>query len=121
MYDNYLNDFDWFMRADDDLYIKPERLEELLRSLDSGKAHLIGQAGLGNTLEYGQLSLGEGNYCMGGPGVIVSRETLSLVAPHLESCLLNLLTTHEDVELGRCIRQHVGITCTWVSLPQYIL
>jgi hypothetical protein len=36
--------------------------------------------------------------------VIISRETLDLVAPHLESCLLNLATTHEDVELGRCIR-----------------
>jgi chondroitin sulfate synthase len=76
-----------------------------LLSLDPDKAHLIGQAGLGNTLEYGQLSLGaQDNYCMGGPGVIFSRETLRQLAPHLESCMRQLLTTHEDVELGRCIR-----------------
>ena len=36
-----------------------------------------------------------------------------MVGPHLESCLLELLTTHEDVELGRCVRKHVGIACSW--------
>jgi chondroitin sulfate synthase len=114
MYDNYLNEYEWFMRADDDLYVRGDRLEQFLRSLDANKAHLIGQAGLGNSAEYGQLALGHrDNYCMGGPGVVVSRETLRSVAPFLRSCLLELLTTHEDVELGRCIRKHVGIACTW--------
>ncbi|VDD86367.1 unnamed protein product [Enterobius vermicularis] len=114
MADNHLNDFDWFMRADDDLYVRGDRLEQLLRSLDSDKAQLIGQAGLGSVAEYGQLALGEkDNYCMGGPGVVMSRETLRSVAPHLRSCLMEMLTTHEDVELGRCIRKHVGVACTW--------
>ena len=31
----------------------------------------------------------------------------------MEDCLQHLLTTHEDVELGRCIRKHVGVACTW--------
>lgn len=102
------------MRADDDLYVRSGRLEQFLRSLDSNKAHLIGQAGLGNSAEYGQLALGQkDNYCMGGPGVVISRETLRSVAPHLRSCLLELMTNHEDVEVGRCIRKHVGIACTW--------
>ncbi|KAH7695275.1 chondroitin disaccharide polymerase, partial [Aphelenchoides avenae] len=114
MYDNHLNDFEWFMRADDDLYVRGDRLEEFLRSLDSNKAHLIGQAGLGNSAEYGQLALGpKDNYCMGGPGVVLSREALRSVAPHLQSCLMELMTTHEDVEIGRCVRKHVGIACTW--------
>ncbi|KAM3722034.1 Chondroitin sulfate synthase sqv-5 [Dirofilaria immitis] len=114
MADHHLDDFDWFMRADDDLYVRGEQLETLLRSLDSNKAHLIGQAGLGNTAEYGQLALGQDdNYCMGGPGIVMSQMTLRLVAPHLRSCLMEMFTTHEDVELGRCIRKHVGVTCTW--------
>ncbi|VDN89969.1 unnamed protein product [Brugia pahangi] len=114
MADNHLDDFNWFMRADDDLYVRGEQLETLLRSLDSDKAYLIGQAGLGNTAEYGQLALGqEDNYCMGGPGIVMSRMTLRRVAPHLRSCLMEMFTTHEDVELGRCIRKHVGVTCTW--------
>uniref|UniRef100_F1LCV4 Chondroitin sulfate synthase 1 n=1 Tax=Ascaris suum TaxID=6253 RepID=F1LCV4_ASCSU len=70
MADNHLNDFDWFMRADDDLYVRGDKLERLLRSLDSDKAQFLGQAGLGNSAEYGQLALGQqDNYCMGGPGV----------------------------------------------------
>uniref|UniRef100_A0A914QQA3 Hexosyltransferase n=1 Tax=Panagrolaimus davidi TaxID=227884 RepID=A0A914QQA3_9BILA len=112
--DNYMEDFDWFIRADDDLYIRGEQLETFLRSLDPTKPHFLGQAGLGNTAEYGQLSLGQrDNYCMGGPGIVFSRETLRMLAPHLESCLLEMLTTHEDVELGRCVRKHVGIACSW--------
>ncbi|ETN78808.1 chondroitin N-acetylgalactosaminyltransferase [Necator americanus] len=114
MAENYLDEFDWFLRADDDLYVRGEELEKFLRSLDSSRAHAIGQAGLGNSAEYGLLALGStDNYCMGGPGVVMSKETLRLLSPHLESCLQHLLTTHEDVELGRCIRRHVGVACTW--------
>ncbi|CAD5207139.1 unnamed protein product [Bursaphelenchus okinawaensis] len=114
MYDNHIDNFDWFLRADDDLYVRGDLLEDFLGSLDPSKTHFIGQAGLGNSAEYGQLSLGPSeNYCMGGPGVILSKETLRTVAPYLESCLSELLTTHEDVEVGRCIRKHAGVACTW--------
>ncbi|CAJ0944265.1 unnamed protein product, partial [Mesorhabditis belari] len=114
MADNHIDNFDWFVRADDDLYIRGPELESFLRSLDSSRPYLVGQAGLGNSAEYGLLALGNtDNYCMGGPGVVLSRQTLRLLSPHLESCLSHLLTTHEDVELGRCIRRHVGVSCTW--------
>uniref|UniRef100_A0AC35UD19 Hexosyltransferase n=1 Tax=Rhabditophanes sp. KR3021 TaxID=114890 RepID=A0AC35UD19_9BILA len=114
MFDNHLNDFQWFMRGDDDLYVRPEKLEQFLRSLDYNKAHLLGQAGLGNKEEYGQLFLGpQDNYPMGGTSFVFSRESLRIIAPHLQNCLMNLLTTHEDVELGRCFKKHVGISCTW--------
>lgn len=32
---------------------------------------------------------------------------------HIKHCLANLYTTHEDVELGRCVRKFAGISCTW--------
>ena len=51
-------------------------------------------------------------YCMGGPGVIMSRATLAKVAPNLSYCLKNLYTSHEDTELGRCINQFVNVSCT---------
>lgn len=50
---------------------------------------------------------------MGGPGVIMSRETLRRVAPHIPTCLKNLYSTHEDVEIGRCVQKFAGIPCTW--------
>ncbi|KAL3121138.1 hypothetical protein niasHT_005398 [Heterodera trifolii] len=114
MFDNQLSNFHWFLRADDDLYVRTDQLKQFLIGMDPDRAHFIGQAGLGNSLEYGQLSLGaQDNYCMGGPGVLLSRETLRQLGPHLENCLRHLVTSHEDVELGRCVRRHVGIACTW--------
>ncbi len=114
MADHGLEDFEWFLRLDDDVYVRGDKLELLLRSLNSSRLWYIGQAGLGTPEEYGQLSLGgEDNYCMGGPGVVFSRATLRKLRPHIPSCLRNMYTTHEDVEIGRCVRKHVGITCTW--------
>ncbi|XP_057655597.1 chondroitin sulfate synthase 1 isoform X1 [Diorhabda carinulata] len=114
MYDNYIDKYEWFLRADDDVYIRTDRLEELLRSVDSRKAWFIGQTGRGNTEEIGLLSLDDDeNFCMGGPGVILSRETLKRIAPSVEECLSEVYTTHEDVELGRCVKKFAGISCTW--------
>ncbi|XP_044756530.1 chondroitin sulfate synthase 1 isoform X2 [Coccinella septempunctata] len=121
MHDNYINKYEWFMRADDDVYVRPDRLEELLRSVDSRKTWFIGQTGRGNSEEFGLLSLdSDENFCMGGPGVIFSRETLKRVAPFVEDCLRHLYTTHEDVELGRCVRRFAGVSCTWSYQMQVI-
>lgn len=114
MYDNYIDKYEWFLRADDDVYIRTDRLEDLLRSVDSSKPWFIGQTGRGNHEEFGLLSLdSDENFCMGGTGVIFSRETLKRMAPYVEQCLRQLYTTHEDVELGRCVRRFAGISCTW--------
>lgn len=43
MYDHYIDQFEWFLRADDDVYVRTDRLEELLRSVDSKKAWFIGK------------------------------------------------------------------------------
>jgi chondroitin sulfate synthase len=64
MHDNYLDEFEWFMRIDDDLYVNPDKLEVFLRSLNSSKMHYIGQPGLGKPEELGKLGLEE-NFCMG--------------------------------------------------------
>lgn len=114
MWNNFGDQYEWFLRADDDVYVRTDRLEKLLRSVDSRKAKYIGQAGRGNSEEFGLLSLEyDENFCMGGPGVIISRETLKRIVPHIKYCLKNLYTTHEDVELGRCVQKYAGIPCTW--------
>jgi chondroitin sulfate synthase len=114
MYDNFGDHFEWFLRADDDVYVRPDKLEAFLRSIDSRRPQFIGQAGRGSQEEFGLLSLEfDENFCMGGPGVLMSRATLAKVAPHVSYCLRNLYTTHEDVELGRCVQKFAGIPCTW--------
>ncbi|SPP78862.1 chondroitin sulfate synthase 1 [Drosophila guanche] len=122
MYEHYIDRFEWFIRADDDVYMEPDKLERFLRSIDSSKPQFIGQAGKGNSEEFGLLSLEfDENFCMGGPGVILSSETLRRVAPHIPTCLKNLYSTHEDVEVGRCVQKFAGIPCTWNYEMQYIL
>lgn len=114
MWEHFGDKYEWFFRADDDLYIRPDKIESFLRSIDSGKPLFIGQAGRGKQEEFGLLSLEyDENFCMGGPGIIFSRETLRRVAPHVKHCLQNLYTTHEDVELGRCVHKFAQIPCTW--------
>ncbi|XP_015432294.1 PREDICTED: chondroitin sulfate synthase 1 [Dufourea novaeangliae] len=122
MWNNYGDRFEWFLRADDDVYVRTDRLEQLLRSVNSRRAMYIGQAGRGNSEEFGLLSLEyDENFCMGGPGVILSRETLRRIVPHIKYCLRHLYTTHEDVELGRCVQKYAGIPCTWSYEMQSIL
>ncbi|PIK39716.1 putative chondroitin sulfate synthase 1 [Apostichopus japonicus] len=114
MHDNFIDKYEWFMRADDDVYIKGYKLEPFLRSLNGTKRLYVGQVGLGKTEEKGLLHLKHGeNYCMGGPGMIFSRETLKSIAPHISYCLKNLWSVHEDVEVGRCVRKFAEVDCTW--------
>lgn len=122
MWNHYGDRYEWFFRADDDVYVRTDRLEILLRSVDSRKPMYIGQAGRGNSEEFGLLSLEyDENFCMGGPGVVLSRETLRRIVPHIKYCLRHLYTTHEDVELGRCVQKYAGIPCTWSYEMQSIL
>ncbi|XP_077989415.1 chondroitin sulfate synthase 1-like [Glandiceps talaboti] len=114
MHDNYIDKYEWFMRADDDVFVRGEKLETFLRSINSSQSLFIGQAGLGNQEEFGKLFLNTGeNFCMGGPGMIFSRETLKKIAPNISYCLKNLYSTHEDVEVGRCVRKFAEVDCTW--------
>jgi chondroitin sulfate synthase len=87
-----------------------------------GKPYYIGQPGMGTKEEYGKLALGENeNFCMGGPGIILSRETLTRFTPHIKKCLKNFYTYHEDVELGRCVHKYANTSCTWSYEMQHIL
>ena len=113
MHDHYIDKYEWFVRADDDVFLKGEELAKYLSSLDSRELYYIGQPGKGRPEEIGKLGLPHGmSYCLGGPGVILSRATLAKIAPHINTCLQNIVTSHEDTELGLCIHRYTGISCT---------
>jgi len=104
----------WVLRADDDVFVQVEQLLAFLAPLDPGTPHYLGQAGRGRGQEEGNLGLGRHqNFCMGGPGVLLSVAALRLLAPSLPACRAAPVTAHEDVELGRCVERAVGISCTW--------
>lgn len=114
MHDHYGDQFEWFMRADDDVYVKTDKLSQFLRSINSNQLYFIGQAGRGSRSEKGTLNLAhDENFCMGGPGIILSRPALAKVVPHVHECLKDMYSTHEDVEVGRCVHRFAAISCTW--------
>lgn len=122
MYDHFIDEYDWFMRADDDVYVRSGAFEELLGKLDPQQKIYLGRAGMGKPEDLKRLQLlPHEKYCMGGPGVVFSQSALRVLAPQLEMCL-NAIIVHnkqsdlpwynEDVELGRCVSRVVGIQCS---------
>ena len=116
IFEHYINEFHWFVRADDDAYIRSDRLSEVLYSFDSSEDLLFGQPGVGKSHEKSKLGLkDEDNFCIGGVAVVMSQSLVRKVAPYLLTCLNETVTLHEDSELGRCIRRHVGVMCPWAK------
>lgn len=115
MHDNYIDKFNWFLRADDDAYIRVPELIKFLSTLDSNVPLYIGSPGLGRPEDLERIKLfPHERYCMGGPGVIFSRALLIQLAPYLDDCLENVVVSYnEDLEVGRCISRRLGIQCTW--------
>ena len=122
MYDHYIEEYDWFMRADDDVYIRSTAFEELLGKLDPQQKIYLGRAGMGKPEDLKRLQLlPHEKYCMGGPGVVFIQSALRVLAPQLEMCLSAIIFHNkhsdspwynEDVELGRCVSRVVGIQCS---------
>ncbi|XP_078620120.1 chondroitin sulfate synthase 1-like [Branchiostoma floridae x Branchiostoma japonicum] len=105
-------EYDWFMRADDDSYIHVDRLKHFLGKIDSSKKVYMGQPGYGFPEVRNKLGLNGRNFCMGGPGVIFSRAAIQALCPHLETCMEEVMSREEDVEIGRCVTNHLHIQCT---------
>jgi len=89
LYKEYVNQFQWFVRADDDVYINTPSLNVLLARMDPSVPVYMGASGAGRTEDLARLALqpGRENYCLGGPGVFISRAALASVGPHLHNCL----------------------------------
>ena len=113
MYDHCLEKFEYFLRIEDTAYIRPDLLENLLRSVNSSEVWLIGQSGQGLPEERSKLALLDNeNYCLGGPGMIISQAALKLIGPKITECLKHLHSPYEDVEVSRCFTRFANISCT---------
>lgn len=115
MHDNYINEYNWFLRADDDVYVRIPQLIQFLNTLDSSKLVYMGQPGMGKPQDLERIKLrADEHYCMGGTGVIYSNTLLKRLAPHLDECLTDVVVSYnEDLEVGRCISRRLNVQCTW--------
>ena len=111
---HFVDKYEWFIRADDDVYLRPNKLRRYLLRLDSSDDLVIGQPGTGKKEEIGKLGLGkDDNFCLGGPGIMMTSSVLRKVGPNIVVCLNQTASYHEDVEIGRCLRQFGGVMCPW--------
>ena len=79
--DHHGSDYEWFLRLYDDAYVHIEHLESFLRRIDSSQPLYISSPGFGRDDDV----FVEDNmvYCMGGPGIVLSKTTLASLSPKL--------------------------------------
>ena len=74
----------WYLRADDDIVINWANLEVFLNQLDHERTLLIGAPGFG---KHEEDFIEEGfAFCMGGPGVLMSKGLLDKIRGRLNLC-----------------------------------
>ncbi|RHZ43608.1 hypothetical protein Glove_979g4 [Diversispora epigaea] len=93
---NYGSRYDYFMKADDDVFIKIEKLSKTFFNTNSDLYDSESIEYFGYPDPYQKLM------CWGGPGYIISRGTLRLIYPYLEFCE-NEFHYGEDISLYQCI------------------
>ena len=111
--EHYIDKYNWFMRADDDCYVRVPQLMSFLNQLDPTELLYIGAPGQGRPVDLEKIKLFTHElYCLGGPGTIFSRSLLKQLAPHLNECLSEATSHHDDVEVGKCISRRLAVQCT---------
>ncbi|GAB1605906.1 glycoprotein-N-acetylgalactosamine 3-beta-galactosyltransferase 1-like [Argonauta hians] len=94
IYKNYFNDYDWFMKADDDTYVIVENLRYFLSAKDPKQPIYFG---------HHFKTIVKGGYHSGGAGYVLSKEALRRFALKGNSKICRQDGGAEDAEIGRCL------------------
>jgi len=119
--------FQWIYKVDDDAYVNFDALLSFLRTRSSEGHHMYGERGTGRAED--QEGLKNGGlvkpYCTGGPGYVMSRQTVKDTAPHFKECVNEFDNSkyreflwHSDTAIGICIYKHTGVGC-WDDKDYY--
>ncbi|XP_060085329.1 glycoprotein-N-acetylgalactosamine 3-beta-galactosyltransferase 1-like [Ylistrum balloti] len=95
-YEHYIQNYDWFLKADDDTYVIMENLRYLLSNYPTNKAGYLGY--------HFKVHMNQG-YMSGGAGYVINRQALRQVVEQgfqQNGCLED--GGDEDVEIGRCLQ-----------------
>ncbi len=105
VFEHYFNDFDWFLKADDDTYVIIDNLKNFVSHYDSESAIYFGC----------KFKVNEVVYMSGGAGYVLSREALKRfvkqsISNHTDTefCKAYSDDGAEDLEIGKCL-QNIGV------------
>ena len=108
LYDNYRDDYDYFLNCGDDTYVIVDNLRNYLRSVESRYLQNSGNgtAVMPPLLLGHHVVRGREWYVGGGPGYVFNRAALNLfVENNLKTCLADQLKSAEDRFISRCMRE----------------
>ncbi|XP_063724061.1 glycoprotein-N-acetylgalactosamine 3-beta-galactosyltransferase 1-like isoform X2 [Symsagittifera roscoffensis] len=98
LYENYVSEYHWFVKADDDTFLVVENLRAFLATLSPNEPHYLGK-------RFKAL----GGYTSGGAGYVISRKTLSKLGHGLKNKSLKCDDLNskapEDNAVGRCLKK----------------
>ena len=102
VYNNYIDEYDWFMKADDDTYVVLENLRYMLSLYDKKIPIYFG-------CKFRKFTTN--GYMSGGAGYVLSKKALRLfiekALPDPKLCSQGNIAS-EDVEIGKCL-ERVGV------------
>lgn len=100
IYRSFFSQYEWFVITPPSTYLSTKQLERLLVTMDPLTIVYMGHPS-------------SSGYCMGGPGIVLSRVALEGIVPHLENCLQNGSTTSVggDEALGNCFMAKLQTSC----------
>jgi hypothetical protein len=85
------NDYKYFMKADDDLFINVENLFAYFYNKD------------GNDIEFLGFKDPYDKMCWGGPGYVLSNKALNMIYPYIQDCI-NIFQNPEDIAVSQCLQ-----------------
>jgi hypothetical protein len=109
--------FDWILHVHDDTYVNLDYLQDFVEPVTSaGFAYLGSRANRRQTdRESTQFESSDKPYCIGGPGILFSRSTLTSLARNIDGCLEKSKNTKtilaDDVFIGMCVQRETGHGC----------
>lgn len=107
-----LEDYMWFVKLHDVVYLRKTGLMKLLSSLNSSESLFVGKTVFPSGKRREDLGLREGESYCHEACYVLSWKAVKLLCPKLETCQENARSTNEDVEIARCLKTYLQVQCT---------
>lgn len=103
--DNYLNDFDYFLLATDELYVDARRLVQQLYHISISYDVYMGKrvVAADERPPGADQLFADGNFCDIQSGIVMSSSVIRKIRANLDWCVRNAVTSFHSLNIGKCV------------------